>query len=42
MLSNGYQEIHLFRFDEKIGNVFILAGDDISIVIPPDGGWYFI
>ncbi len=42
MLSNGYQEIHLFRFDEKIGNVFILAGNDIQVVIPPDGAWYFI
>jgi hypothetical protein len=29
MLSNSYQDIHLFRFDEKIGNVFILAGEDI-------------
>ncbi|MDJ0745853.1 MAG: hypothetical protein QNJ32_21170 [Xenococcaceae cyanobacterium MO_167.B27] len=42
MLSNGYQDIHLFRFDKKIGNVFILAGDDIQIVIPPKGEWYFL
>jgi hypothetical protein len=42
MLSNTYQNIHLFRFDDKIGNIFILAGDDIQIVIPPDGEWYFL
>lgn len=42
MLSNGYKDIHLFRFDDKIGDVFILAGDDMSIVIPPNGEWYFL
>ncbi len=42
MLSNGYKDIHLFRFDNKIGNVFILAGNDIQIVIPPTGEWYFL
>lgn len=42
MLSNGYKDIHLFRFDKKIGDVFVLAGDDIQIVIPPTGEWYFL
>ena len=42
MLSNDYKDIHLFRFDERIGNVFILAGDDIQIVIPSSGEWYFL
>jgi len=42
MLSNSYKDIHLFRFDEKTGNVFILAGDDIQIVVPVDGEWYFL
>ena len=42
MLSNGYQNIHLFRFDERLGDVFILAGYDIQIVIPPNGEWYFL
>ncbi len=36
MLSNGYKDIHLFRFDESTGDVFILAGEDIQIVIPLD------
>lgn len=40
MLSNGYKDIKLFRFDSKTGDVFILAGDDIQIVIPPTGEWY--
>ncbi len=42
MLSNGYKDIHLFRFDKKMGNVFVLAGNDIQIVIPPTGEWYFL
>lgn len=42
MLSNSYKDIHLFRFDEKTRNVFILAGDDIQIVVPVDGEWYFL
>jgi hypothetical protein len=42
MLSNSYKDIHLFRFDDRLGDVFILAGDDIQIVVPPSGEWYFI
>lgn len=42
MLSNGYMDIHLFRFDDKLGNVFILAGNNIQIVIPYTGEWYFL
>jgi hypothetical protein len=42
MLSNGYKDIQLFRFDEKTGEVFILAGNDIQIVIPQNGEWYFL
>ena len=42
MLSNGYKDIHLFRFDEKTGDVFVLAGKDIQIVIPQNGEWYFL
>lgn len=42
MLSNSYKDIHLFRFDDKVGNVFILAGQDIQIVVPSNGEWYFL
>jgi hypothetical protein len=42
MLSNGYQDLHLFRFDAKTGNIFILAGNELQIVIPSNGEWYFL
>lgn len=42
MLSYCYQDIHLFRFDNITGDVYILAGDDLQIVIPPNGEWYFL
>jgi hypothetical protein len=39
MLSTFYQDIHLFRFDEQTGDVFILASanDELQIVVPPNG-----
>jgi hypothetical protein len=42
MLSNYYRDIKLFRFDQQIGDVYILAGDNIQIIVPPDGDWRFI
>ncbi|MEM9946710.1 MAG: hypothetical protein AAF810_11665 [Cyanobacteria bacterium P01_D01_bin.36] len=38
-LSNGYQSIHLFRYDEEENVVFILAGEtgSLEITIFPDG-----
>lgn len=39
MLSNYYLDIKLFRFDTKIGEVYILAGDNIQIIVPPNGYW---
>nr|WP_236738707.1 hypothetical protein [Chroogloeocystis siderophila] len=30
MLSNLYQDIHLFRFDDKTEDVYILAGNDLQ------------
>jgi hypothetical protein len=41
MLSNGYKDILLFRFDPLNGNVYILAGDAIEIIVPSNGNWYF-
>ncbi len=41
MLSNGYLDIRLFRFDNNTGNIFIMAGETIEVIIPPDGEWYF-
>lgn len=44
MLSNLYQDIHLFRFDDQTGDVFILAGnnDAFQILVPTSGNWRFV
>jgi hypothetical protein len=42
-LSNYYQPIHLFRFDEERLEIFIIAGIDegIEFIVYPDGNWRF-
>jgi hypothetical protein len=40
-LSTLYKDISLFRFDPLTGNIYILAGDDIQILILQDGSWEF-
>lgn len=40
-LSNCYLDIHLFRFNDQAGYVFILAGDELQIIVFPDGLWRF-
>lgn len=42
MLSNLYQDIHLFRFDEQTGEIFILAAETIEITINRDGICLFV
>lgn len=42
MLSNTYQNIELFRFNERTGIVYILASDELQVVIFRDGTWEFI
>ena len=41
-LSDLYQDIILFRFDELKGEIYLLAGLDIEIVIYSDGNWEFL
>jgi len=41
MLSNFYSDIHLFRYDEKREEIYILAGDTIGITIFRNGHWEF-
>lgn len=41
-LSNCFLDIHLIRFNEIKGYVYILAGDEIQILIFPEGNWRFI
>ena len=42
MLSNCYRDIRLFRFDEQTADVYILAGDNLQIIIPSSGNWRFV
>ncbi|WP_336622364.1 hypothetical protein [Chlorogloeopsis sp. ULAP01] len=42
MLSNLYKDIKLFRFDDKTGQVYILAENDIQIIIFSNGIWDFV
>jgi hypothetical protein len=38
-LTRMFLSIHLVRFDERIGCVYIMAGRDIGVLIPPNGQW---
>lgn len=42
-LSNGFQPIYVFRFDDKTGEIFILAGvnEGIEVVVFRNGLWEF-
>jgi len=42
MVYNSFLDIHIFRFDEINGYVYILAGDEMEILIFPEGNWRFI
>jgi hypothetical protein len=42
MLSNLYKDIRLFRFDDTTGQVYILAGDEVQIIVYPNGEWEFV
>ncbi|HAG83950.1 MAG TPA: hypothetical protein DCL61_23075 [Cyanobacteria bacterium UBA12227] len=42
MLSNCYRDIQLFRFDDQTGDVFILASDELQIIVPRSGNWSFV
>jgi hypothetical protein len=42
MLSNGFRNIELFRFDPQTQVLFIFAGEELQIVVPPNGTWYFL
>jgi hypothetical protein len=42
MLSNTYRDIHLFRFDIQTREIYILAGENLQIIVPPSGNWRFL
>jgi hypothetical protein len=41
-LSNLYQDILLFRFDALKGEIYILAGQNLEIIIDTQGTWEFL
>ena len=42
MLSNCYRDIQVFRFNAQTGEVYILAGDELQIIVPQNGQWRFL
>ncbi|MBD2517115.1 hypothetical protein H6G93_19265 [Nostoc sp. FACHB-973] len=42
MLPNLYKDIRLFRFDDRTGQVYILAGDELQIIVLSNGIWDFV
>ncbi|MEH2446890.1 MAG: hypothetical protein V7K18_14165 [Nostoc sp.] len=42
MLSNLYKDIRLFRFDDKTGQVYILAGDELQVIVLNNRIWNFV
>ncbi|MEG4282632.1 hypothetical protein QUB68_05855 [Microcoleus sp. A006_D1] len=42
MLSNCYRDIQLFRFSDRTGVVFIFAGEELQIIVSPNGDWRFL
>ncbi|MBW4622139.1 MAG: hypothetical protein KME17_22645 [Cyanosarcina radialis HA8281-LM2] len=41
-LTNFYRPIVLLRLDERTGNIYILAGDELEIEIDRGGTWIFL
>ena len=42
MLSNYYRDIQLFRFSDRSDVVYMLASDELQVVVFPNGIWEFI
>jgi hypothetical protein len=41
-LTNTFTPVFIVRLDERTGNLFILAGDNIEIEIDRNGSWRFL
>jgi hypothetical protein len=41
-LTNKYCSIDLVAFDNRTGNVIILAKESINIEVDPQGAWKFV
>ncbi|MFB8791855.1 MAG: hypothetical protein U7123_24170 [Potamolinea sp.] len=44
LLSNLYQPIQVFRYDQKLKTLYIQAGvaEEIGLIIKEDGNWDFV
>ncbi|WP_442939786.1 DUF6888 family protein [Nostoc sp.] len=44
LLSNLYQSIQVFRYDQKLKTLYIQAGlnDEIAVIIDKYGNWKFV
>ncbi|NEQ11056.1 MULTISPECIES: hypothetical protein [unclassified Moorena] len=44
LLSNLYQPIQVFRYDQGFKTIYVQAGvnDEIALVIDEDGSWEFV
>ncbi|BAY75296.1 hypothetical protein NIES25_17390 [Nostoc linckia NIES-25] len=44
LLSNLYQPIQVFRYDQKLRTLYIQAGlnDEIAVIINQNGNWNFV
>ncbi|WP_256871854.1 hypothetical protein [Nostoc sp. TCL26-01] len=44
LLSNLYQPIQIFRYDQTLKTLYIQAGraDEIAVIINQDGNWNFV
>jgi hypothetical protein len=40
-VTNMYQSIQLLRIDDRTRDVLILVGEEIEIVVSPNGRWRF-
>lgn len=44
LLSNLFQPMQVFRYDQKLKTIYIQAGtsDEIALIIEEDGSWEFV
>ncbi len=42
MLSNYFQNVEIFRFDEQRGEIYIFVSDEIEVLVERDGHWRFV
>jgi len=44
LLSNLYQPIQVFRYDQRLKTIYIQAGiaDELALIIDEDGSWEFV